>query len=96
MEQLEQAAAGAVVEERFLTDWSGLTVGQPREVLRPRSTEEVAAIATEEAHEDALREDRERAIAAVAAHSMGITPELADAQPGCRGCGACQREACAA
>lgn len=44
MEQLEQTAVGAAVEERFLSDWSGLTVGRPREVLRPRSTEEVAAI----------------------------------------------------
>ncbi|VTU28541.1 putative FAD-linked oxidoreductase [Variovorax sp. PBS-H4] len=32
------------IEERFLSDWSGLTVGRPREVHRPRSTEEVAAL----------------------------------------------------
>lgn len=53
---------------------------------------EVAQIAAEEAHEDAIREDRRRSLAAVSARSMGITPELADA-PGCRGCGACKREA---
>lgn len=32
------------IDPRFLSDWSGLTVGRPREVHRPRSTEEVAAL----------------------------------------------------
>lgn len=35
---------GGPVEERFLTDWSGMFVGRPREVHRPTSTQEVAAI----------------------------------------------------
>lgn len=34
----------ADIGERFLSDWSGLTVGCPREVHRPQSTEEVAAL----------------------------------------------------
>jgi len=32
------------IDERFLSDWSGLTVGRPRELHRPRNTEEVAAL----------------------------------------------------
>ncbi|RZL92547.1 MAG: FAD-binding oxidoreductase [Variovorax sp.] len=32
------------IDERFLKDWSGLAVGQPSEVHRPTTTEEVAAI----------------------------------------------------
>lgn len=35
---------GQEIEERFLSDWSGLRVGRPQEVHRPTSTEEVAAI----------------------------------------------------
>lgn len=31
-------------DERFLSDWSGMRVGQPREVHRPQSTVEVAAL----------------------------------------------------
>ncbi|SCK35191.1 FAD/FMN-containing dehydrogenase [Variovorax sp. HW608] len=39
------------IEERFLSDWSGLKVGRPREVQRPRSTEEVAALVRRCRHE---------------------------------------------
>lgn len=38
------ALTGPEIEERFLSDWSGLRVGRPREVHRPTSTEAVAAI----------------------------------------------------
>lgn len=39
-----QDMQGGAVDERFLSDWSGLKVGHPSEVHRPGSTEEVAAI----------------------------------------------------
>ncbi|WP_249931385.1 FAD-binding oxidoreductase [Ramlibacter sp. 2FC] len=35
---------GTEIEERFLSDWSGLKLGRPQELHRPTSTEEVAAI----------------------------------------------------
>ncbi|MDA7416775.1 FAD-binding oxidoreductase [Xenophilus arseniciresistens] len=41
------------IEARFLSDWSGLSVGRPREVHRPRSTEEVAAL-VRRCHEEGL------------------------------------------
>lgn len=34
----------SIIEDRFLTDWSGLTRGKPAELHRPRTTAEVAAI----------------------------------------------------
>jgi FAD/FMN-containing dehydrogenase len=40
----EQTEVKAPIDERYLTDWSGLKVGYPSEVLRPATTEEVAAI----------------------------------------------------
>lgn len=35
---------GAAIDERFLSDWSGLSIGRPAVVLRPKSTAEVSAI----------------------------------------------------
>lgn len=39
-----RARPSADIDERFLKDWSGLAVGRPAEVLRPDTTEAVAAI----------------------------------------------------
>lgn len=44
MTQISPPLSGTEIEERFLSDWSGLRVGQPQQVHRPTSTEEVAAI----------------------------------------------------
>jgi len=44
MDEQIQIAASAEIEERFLRDWSGLTVGRPAQVFRPVTTEDVAAI----------------------------------------------------
>lgn len=38
------SAPAAEIEERFLSDWSGLKLGRPREVHRPRTTEEVSEL----------------------------------------------------
>ena len=35
---------GAEIQDRFLADWSGLTIGRPAVVYRPTSTEEVSQI----------------------------------------------------
>lgn len=44
MTRISLPLTGTEIEERFLSDWSGLRVGRPQEVHRPTSTEEVAAI----------------------------------------------------
>lgn len=44
MPEVDSGAQAGAVEVRFLTDWSGLKIGRPREVHRPTSTEEIAAI----------------------------------------------------
>jgi len=44
MNTVDRLADDAGIEDRFLSDWSGLHVGRPARVFRPTSTEEVAAI----------------------------------------------------
>lgn len=44
MHAVDISTSDTPIEERFLTDWSGLKVGVPSSVFRPTSTEEVAAI----------------------------------------------------
>ncbi|NYT22623.1 FAD-binding oxidoreductase [Alcaligenaceae bacterium] len=44
MNTVDRLTGDAGIEDRFLSDWSGLQVGRPARVFRPTSTEEVAAI----------------------------------------------------
>ncbi|UIF84711.1 FAD-binding oxidoreductase [Cupriavidus sp. UYPR2.512] len=44
MDDQLQLTPSTEIDERFLTDWSGLAVGRPAQVYRPATTGEVAAI----------------------------------------------------
>ena len=47
MVEVPNALTGSNIEDRFLSDWSGLKVGRPARVYRPASTQEVASIVRE-------------------------------------------------
>ena len=54
MDDQLQLAPSTEIDERFLTDWSGLAVGRPAQVYRPATTGEVAAI-VRRCHEEGRR-----------------------------------------
>jgi hypothetical protein len=83
------AAAVAALREFDARDGTDRAITEVAETLHLDATE-VGEIARDLSHEEALFEDRKRELAAVAARSLDIAPEVAEAS--CRSCGACTRQ----